>query len=195
MTFPTDKFASVNFELVSDTRTPSARLYRNRNKGSKTPFYMFSLTTPPLPYVEAMEVGAMLDSFQGALEVFTLNNPIPSIKQHNGLYLVSAATKGDTSITIGGFPTNLTKAASVDFIKLEGSPKCYRIKAPADSNSSGQAVVELTQALIQNYPINTLIDYGENVVFQVSMENRDSGDISSRNSKYIVHDVELIEQL
>tara|TARA_B100001063_G_C16778208_1_gene567788 strand:+ start:2555 stop:3142 length:588 start_codon:yes stop_codon:yes gene_type:complete len=194
--FPIDKFSAVKAELVVDSRAPAARLYRYKSAGTLTPYYRFTLTSPPLEYREAMAVDATLDSYHGNLVNFPLQNPLPQIKSRTGLFLYVTASKGDSQITVGGFPSNEVDAAVAgDFLKITGSQKSYRILSDATANASGQCVIKLTQPLIQAYSAPAVIDYGADVVFQVCMEDRDSGEVSVQNNKFVVHDVELIEQI
>lgn len=196
MTFPITSFESVKAELVSDTRAPAERLFRYRSAGSKTPFYRFELAAQDLEYKDFVAVDAALDAYSGEMEIFALPNPMPSVKTHAGLYLQSAALKGDKTITVSGLGANITDAVwPGDFIKIEGSQKGYRIAGKASSNASGQAQVTLTQGLVQAHSAADTIDYGDDVIFQVSMTDRDSDPTDASKSKYGSHAVELIEQL
>lgn len=194
--FPINKFSSVNTELVSDSRAPKERLKRYKSEGPKTPYYRFTLTTPPLPLREGMALAAVLDSYHGNINNFDLSNPIPQQKAQTGLYLYQAANKGAGTVVLAGAqPNEVDAVIAGDFIQINGSRKAYRILADSNANSSGHVEVKLTQALIQNYLAPSVVKYGANVVFQVCMEDRDSADITAKDSKFISHDVELIEQI
>lgn len=182
--------------LITDTRTADNRLYRNRNRGSKTPYYMLEFTSVELDYAESRKVSAKINSYHGPLEVFTIPNPMISVKSHSGLYLTSAVSKGSSSVDIGGAGSNEIDAFHAgDFISIAGSPKAYEIAEDATANSSGEASVKLTQPVIQNYPLNALVDYGDSVEFQVCVDSYDAGDITPEKGKYSVHELVLIEQL
>jgi len=194
--FPINKFSSVNVELVSDSRAPKERLKRYKSEGPKTPFYRFTLTTPPLPLREGMAVAAVLDSYHGNIKNFDLRNPIPQQKAQSGLYLYQDANKGaDTVVLAGAQPNEVDAVIAGDFIQINGSRKAYRILSDANATAAGRVTVKLTQPLIQSYISPSVVKYGENVVFQVCMEDRDSADITAKDSKFISHDVELIEQI
>lgn len=194
--FPIDKFSSVKAELVSFVIAPEERLRRYKSASSKSPLYRFTLTSPPLDFREAMAVDAVLDSYHGNLTNFQLKNPIPQQKQNTGLFLQQHASKGDETISIGGFAASEQDAVIAgDFISINGNTKGYRVCFDADANSAGIAEVTLTQTLLQDHLSPSTIKYGEEVVFQVCMEDRDSADITAEQSKFVVHDVELIEQL
>lgn len=194
--FPVDKFTSVKAELISDSKAPKPRLFRYKSEGGLEPYYQFNLTTPPLSLREGMAVDAVLDSFHGNITNFDLKNPIPQQKAQEGLYLYQSAPKGSNTIIVAGFLPNETDAVIAgDFISITGSRKAYRACFDADANSSGQASITLTQGLIKSYLAPSNIKYGRDVVFQVSLEDRDSAEISVEKNQYIVHDVELIEQI
>lgn len=194
--FPTDKFASVKAELVTDSRAPKERLTRYKSEGPLTPYYRFTMTTPPLPLREGMAVDAVLDSYHGNIKNFDLPNPIPQQKAQSGLFLYQAASKGDDLITLAGFEENEVDAVIAgDFITISGSRKAYRVVFDANANAAGHAQVKLTQGIIQDYAAPSGVTYGADVVFQVCMEDRDSAEISAKDSKFVSHDVELIEQL
>ena len=194
--FPVDKFTSVKAELISDSKAPKPRLFRYKSEGGLEPYYKFNLTTPPLTLREGMAVDAVLDSFHGNVSNFDLKNPMPQQKVQEGLYLYEAAPKGANVIIVAGFNPNETEAVIAgDFITINGSRKAYRVCFDADANSSGHATITITQGLIKSYLAPSTIKYGRDVVFQVSMEDRDSAEVSVEKSQYIVHDVELIEQI
>lgn len=193
--FPIDKFSSVNIELVSDSRSPKARLSRWKSEGNKSPYYSLTLTSPPLDYREGRAVAAKLDSYHGNLTNFNLNNPIPPIKAHTGLFLYQAASKNSNQVVIGGFsPNQIDAVAAGDFIQIGSDTKVYGIAEDSDANSSSRCTVKLSQSLIDDHASTEPVAYGKDVVFQVCMEDRDSADITVKDNKFIVHDVELIEQ-
>lgn len=196
MTFPASAFEKVKAVLVTDTRAPAERLFRYRTKGSRDPYYKFELETQEQEYKHFIAVDAALDAYHGEEEIFLLPNPMPSIKAYAGLSLFSSPVKGADTITIAGFPPNTADVVwPGDFIKIEGSQKGYRIAALSSSDASGNANVTLTQGIIQAYTAGATVDYGDDVVFQVSMVVRDSDTTDATKSKYGSHAVELIEQL
>jgi len=197
MTFPISQFEMLTHPvLVTDTRTADNRLYRNRNQGSKTPYYMFEFSSVELDYAKSRQVSAKINSYQGPLEIFALPNPMISIKSHSGLSLNAAAQKGDLEVSIDGGGNSVADAFHAgDFISIAGSAKAYEIADNASTDGAGIALVKLTQGVVQDYPADAAIDYGDNVNFQVCVDSYDAGDITPAQGLYAVHDLVLIEQL
>lgn len=194
--FPVSKFSSVKVSLQSDVISPKPRLFRYKSETSREPYYKFELTSVPLPLKEGVMVDSFLDSCHGNLKNFDLQNPIPQHKAHSGLFLGQSANKGSDTIVLAGVQPNEPEAVTAgDFLQINGSKKAYRILESANSNSSGQVTVKLTQGLIQSHSAGATIAYGTDVTFQVCVEDRDSGEISVKQSKFVVHDLELIEQI
>lgn len=193
--FPISDFESIKAEMVSDTRVSKPRLSRWRSQGPGEPYYQFELQSQVKDYRTFSKMDAQLDSYQGELEVFQLNNPIISHKAHNGLYLYQSANKGVKQIVVAGFVANQSDAvAAGDFIQLAGSSKGYRIREDANANASGRCTINLTQGLIQSHASTEAVAYGEDVVFQVCMTDRDSDSTEASKNKWGSHYVELIEQ-
>lgn len=197
MSFPISQFEMLTHPvLVTDTRTADNRLYRNRNRGSKTPYYMFEFSSVELDYAESRKVSAKINSYQGPLEIFTLPNPMISLKSHSGLSLASAAQVGDDTVDIAGGGANITDAFHAgDFIRIAGSAKAYEVAENANTNSSSVASVKLTQGVVQVHASGSAVDYGDDVEFQVCVDSYDAGDITPAKGLYAVHDLVLIEQL
>ena len=138
----------------------------------------------------------MLDSYQGEFEVFALPNPMISHKAQTGLYLYEAANKGAGTVVLAGAqPNEVDAVIAGDFIQINGSKKAYRVLEDANANSSGLVDVKLTQTLIQNYLAPSVIKYGSEVEFQVSMTDRDSDATTADKARWGSHYVELIEQI
>lgn len=196
MSFPVHLFSSVNAYLEHDTRISDPRLYRNRSRGNKDPYYRITLTTDWLEYNRRVALDAALDYYQGAFEVFTLINPMPVISQRTGLQLNADYDKGTQIITMRGLPFNETNALMAgDFIQISGFTKAYRVAQTASADSGGAANVTLTQPLIDDVPFNAAVNHGANVEFQVCMDYRNSPNIDGINNMNTMVDVELIEQL
>ena len=194
--FPTNDFESIQVELISHTIIPKARLRRYRSKSGKEPYYQFSLQSQVKPYREFSRIDAVLDSYQGEFEVFTLPNPMISHKAQTGLYLYQAANKGsDVVILAGALPNEVDAVIAGDFLQINGSPKAYRILADANANPSGHVNAKLTQSLIQDHLAPSVIKYGDAVEFQVSMTDRDSDATTADKARWGSHYVELIEQI
>jgi hypothetical protein len=194
--FPTNDFESIQAELISHTIIPKARLRRYRSKSGKEPYYQFSLQSQVKPYREFSRIDAVLDSYQGEFEVFSLPNPMISHKTQTGLYLFQDANKGDDTVILGGANTNEVDAVVAgDFLQINGSKKAYRILSDADATAAGRVTVKLTQPLIQNYISPSTVKYGEAVEFQVSMTDRDSDATTADKARWGSHFVELIEQI
>lgn len=189
MMYPTNKFNSVNIEQVSDTRVGEPRLFRNRSYGNKDPYWLITMVTPPLPYSEGMGLAAFLDSLLGAFEKFDLPCPVPQISSNPNSYLSANAIKGTTYLNV--VTPNDVKAG--DFVQFSGNKKVYRITE--DSLGAGTKTIKITPPLVESIPTApTTMLYGDDVVFQVSLEDRSAGEITAERGKFIIHDVELIEQ-
>lgn len=190
MTFPVDKFSSVEIEQVSDTRVSSPRLFRYRSSGNKSPYWMISLTSAPLAYADGVALSAYLDGLQGALTVFDLPNPLPALATNTGCQITTTAGDGASSLTVN--TPNDCRAG--DFIQIAGNSKVYRITQ--DSLGAGTKTITITPPLVASVPTApTNFNYGQDVTFQVALENRSNGTVSASSGKFITHDVELIEQL
>ena len=185
--FPVDKFSQISVEQMTDTRTPSARYYRNRARGNKAPFFMLALTTPPLPYAEHMEVSAQIESYEGELEIFTLQNPLPELASFSNKNVNAAFAAGVKSVVIGG-----SHAFRVgDFVQFTNHSKVYRIASVATASNT---TIGLSCPLVESINNTTDLIYGANVVFQVCLSDNYSQEVEARNGKFGVVDVELIEQ-
>lgn len=194
--FPTNDFESIQAELISHTIIPKPRLRRYRSKSGKEPYYQFSLQSQIKPYREFSRMDAVLDSYQGEFEVFSLPNPMISHKAQTGLYLFQDANKGDDTVILGGANTNEVDAVVAgDFLQINGSKKAYRILSDANATAAGRVTVKLTQPLIQNYISPSVVKYGGDVEFQVSMTDRDSDATTADKARWGSHFVELIEQI
>lgn len=195
--FPQNKTASISFELVNDTKTPKARLFRYRSEGSEDPYFKISVTSIPLEYSEGMAWGMEISSKRGPLKVFDYPNPFPAIRTLNSVVLYQDASKGDESIKVITSQSNQPGVvAGGDFVQIQGSAKAYGIR-PFGYTSDGDGVVTLllTQGLVKDYPAGSSIAYGADVVFSVCIEKSDDVSVKSSDAKHIVHDVELIEQI
>lgn len=190
MIFPTSKFQSVTVEQVSDTRVGEARLFRNRSYGNKEPYWLFTMITPPLPYAEGMGLAAFLDSLLGGFEKFDLPCPVPQISSNPNSTLNTTANKGATQLNVA----TPNDARSGDFVQVAGSKKVYRVTQ--DSLGAGTKTITITPPLMESVlsAPSTLL-YGNDVVFQVSLEDRSAGEVTAERGKFMIHDVELIEQL
>lgn len=187
MTFPVNKFSKISIEQVDDTRTPDARYYRTKAQGNKTSYFLFSLTSPPLPYVEYMALSAKVISYRGALLNFSLPNPIPAIAANTGNSVINEAVRGGLQVDV---TTSGTYSAG-DFIQFSNHNKAYMI---SDVEVSANVTLTLTSPLYKTVPSSSLVIYGADVVFNVSLNDEYSAEISVKNSKFGVVDVEVLEQ-
>lgn len=194
--FPIDDFESIQAELINFTKAADLRLFRYRSKSPKSPLYKFMLQSQLKNYRDFSRIDAVLDSYCGEFEIFALRNPMVSHQSNTGIFLQSNASRGATSIVLGGFAANQIDAvAAGDFIQLNSSKKAYRILADANANAAGQVTVQLTQSLIKDYLSPSVVAYGDDVEFQVSMVDRDSDSTDASKGKWGSHYVELVEQL
>jgi hypothetical protein len=192
---PFSKFSAVSITQKVDIRLPKDRYSRSRVEGNKRPYWVIDLTSTPITdFADAEEKAAYLDSLKEGLTLFPLPNPRRPIAQYLGLSSQSAASKNASTVTIKDFATNLTKAAMAgDFIQYANHPKAYRIKETSPSDVSGFSIVTLNTGLFADVPINTAINYGKDVIFQVCLS--DSYEMKDKaNGKLSVFDLALIEQ-
>ncbi|MFW8589814.1 hypothetical protein ACOI22_03330 [Glaciecola sp. 2405UD65-10] len=185
MIFPVDKFAKVEIEQRNDIRASKERLTRNRARGTKSPYFALMLTTPSIPYNEYIPLSAAVDGYEGALEIFVVQNPIPSIYENENDNTIDFEPKG--SKTIGIDYTGNYSAG--DFIQFSGSTKAYRIM-----EVDGQSIT-LTHPLLTDIAAGESVYYGKNVQFQMCVNDTHTTTIDVKQSKFGIIDVELIEQL
>lgn len=190
MTFPIDVFSVIEISQVSDTRSGPQRLFRYKHEGFRSPFWMMNITTPPLDYQTGVGLSAYLDSLQGNLNTFDLPNPLPSIANNPASIIYATASVGATTLLVN----TATDCRAGDFIQLNSGTKVYRIVS--DSFGIGNKSITITPPLIQSVnSVPVAFNYGSDVVFRVSMEDRGEATIAASNGNFITHDVELIEQL
>ena len=124
--FPISEFESIKPELINDTRVSKQRLSRYRSEGPQEPYYQFELQSRVMAYRDFSRIDAYLDSLQGELKVFQLQNPILPHKARSGLFLYQNGNKGSDTIEVSGFDANQIDAvAAGDFIQLAGSFKAF----------------------------------------------------------------------
>nr|WP_136252880.1 hypothetical protein [Ningiella ruwaisensis] len=180
--------AKISIEQMVDTRTSKTRYFRNRARGNKSPFFMLAITSPPMPYAEFMAYSAMVNSLEGSLEVFDLPNPLPALASFSG-------HRPDTTFNRGLKVIDIDTDADYkpgDFIQFDNHKKVYQIASK--SNISGAIRLTLTCPLVETISTATTVLYGDDVVFQVCLNNQFSAEVDAGKSKFGVIDVELIEQ-
>ena len=188
MTFPTDVFSGVVIEQITDTRVSKTRYYRNRARGNKAPFFMVALTSPPLPYSEYMATMAVIESYEGALEIFALPNPLPALAAFPDYALDVTANAGSKTVILD----RQANYRAGDLIQFSSHAKAYRIASV--SIGSGVTTIGLSCPLLETVLTSDDVLYGANVIFQVCLEDVSPMDIQASQSKFGVIDVELIEQ-
>lgn len=185
--FPVDKFSKVTIEQLVDIRISDTRYYRNRARGNKSPLFMISLTSSPLPYEEHTEVSAQIEAYEGELEIFQITNPLPALAVFTNKNVNATFSRGTKTIVITG-----NHAFRVgDFVQFNNHLKVYRI---SEVISGANTTISLSCPLIETIINTTQLIYGANVIFQVCLSDNYSQEVSIRNSKFGVVDVELIEQ-
>lgn len=187
MTFPIYKFRSIEIEQINDIRITNDRLFRNRARGVRQPYFIISLTSIPLKRNEYLALSAEVISYEGAYEIFEFNNPVPALSVVSGSVVFEQTLKGDKTIRIQSGANYQTG----DFIQFEGSTKAYLIAGV--TNSAGIQTIRLSCPLIKTIALNATVFYGADVVFQMAVRKTNSVQIST--SKFGVIDVELIEQV
>lgn len=196
MTFPINEFSKLSLEPVVNTKfSDKARYNRSRGIGAKRDFWMISVTNPPVPYREGMGIGAVLNSYRGGYEITALPNPFPALEARTGLRINSASLDESTTIEVKNLPiSNSVAMAGGDFINISGHPKVYQIVFNVSSNSSGVGTATITPPLFQDVPSNTEISYGEDVVFQVCLDDVVSAEVDAKAGKFMVFSFDLMEQ-
>lgn len=189
MDFPVNKFSQVSIEQVVDVIAPKERLKRVKRQGSKSPYWLISLTTTPLEYAEGMAFFAYLNSQLGALNNFVLPNPKPEIATHPSAAVSVDAAKGSTTLTFD------SAVMPGDFFNVAGHAKTYQIVMSGSADSGGNVTATITPPLMEAVTSGTAIKYGSDAEFQVSLRQTLPAEISANNSKYMIFDIELIEQI
>lgn len=196
MTFPINRFRDLEIEQIVDVIAPPERLKRVKRQGNKKPYWLISLTTVPLEYAAGMELAAYIDSQLGAINNFLLPNPQPSIVSRTGIFVSSDVAEGQTQIPLSGLTPNQQSAvAAGDFINFNGSAKTYRMVSTETASVSGNLTAKVTPPLVEPVTAGTLVNYGVNAMFQVSLRDKFQANISVGKSKRLVFDIELIEQI
>lgn len=185
--FPVDKFSQIEIEQITDTRAPDQRYFRNRARGSKSPYFMISLTSVPLRYEEHTEVSAQIESYEGEFEIFTIQNPLPALASFSNKNVNATFLKGSKTVVI----SNSNTFRVGDFVKFSNHSKVYRIASVAAATNT---TIGLSCPLVESINNTTDLIYGANVVFQVCLADSYSQSVSIKNSKFGIVDVELIEQ-
>lgn len=185
MIFPIDKFAKVEIEQRNDIRAPKERLTRNRARGTRSPYFALMLATPSIPYNEYIPLSAAIDGYEGALEIFVIQNPIPSIYENENDVTIDYEQKGSKQISIN-YAGNYSAG---DFIQFSGHAKAYRIMSVDGQN------ITLTHPLVQDVADGATVRYGKHVQFQMCINDTHTTTIDVKQSKFGIIDVELIEQL
>jgi hypothetical protein len=195
MTFKITEFSSVVSSQVVDVRTPGARYNRSRVEGNKKPYWMFELTSTPLPYEEAMGVSAHLDSLNGSLEIFTMPPPLPALAVRTGLTIHTASVKGSNILYVGGFTANqLSSAKAGDYMQLAGHQKAYRIVENANADATGEASITVTPRLFEASVLNEVVKYGDAVQIQCCLEDVVEMPVKANSGKYVAFDLTVMEQ-
>jgi hypothetical protein len=195
VTFPLTEFSNVSITQVVDARMPKTRYLRSRVEGNRRPYFMVELTTTPLPYAEGMAAAAYMDSLKVGLTVFALPNPLPALATRTGLSSNGINLPESTSITLDGATPSQTNAlVGGDFIQYTNHQKVYRLVGNKNANGAGEVTATITPELFSQVNNNEVIQYGENVVFQVCLDDYVSMDVRANNGKFIVFTVTLIEQ-
>jgi hypothetical protein len=195
MTFKITEFSSVVASQVVDVRTPAPRYNRSRVEGNKKPYWMFELTSQPLPYKLAMGVSAHLDSLMGSLGIFTMPPPLAALAVRTGLAIHTASVEGSDTLYVSGFTANQTSAAKAgDYIQLTGHQKAYRVVETADADTSGDASVTITPTLFEASVLSEAVKYGDSVQFQCCLEDVVDMPVKAETGRYVAFDLTVMEQ-
>lgn len=185
--FPINLFSQISIEQVTDNRAPDDRYFRNRARGSRSPYYRLSLTTPMLDYEEHTEASAQIESFEGEFEIFTVSNPFVPLASFANQNVNATFAKGVKSVSITG-----SHAFRVgDFVKFSNHAKVYRISSVTPGTNT---TIKLSCPLLESISNTTDLIYGANVNFQVCLSSSYSQEVKASDGNFGIVDVELIEQ-
>jgi hypothetical protein len=196
MTFRINSYSKIEITQVVDVRTTAKNKYnRARIEGPNRAFWQIDITTPPLPYAEAMGVAAYLDSLKGSLEIIEVPNPLPELATRTGLTTLAIDAKESKTIQITGFGSNQQNAVVAgDFVQHSTSQKVHRIVNTLNANGAGNVIATITPELYANTVAGGLLKYGNAVSFQCCLDEYYSMDVSASNGKFVVFNITLLEQ-
>jgi hypothetical protein len=195
MTFRISEYSKIEITQVVDVRTTAKNKYnRARIEGPNRAFWQIDITTPPLPYAEAMGVAAYLDSLKGSLEIIEVPNPLPELATRTGLTTLAIDAKESKTIQINGFSNNQSGAVVAgDFVQHSTSQKVHRIVNTANADATGNLTATVTPELYANTAAGGLLKYGK-VSFQCCLDEYYSMEVSASNGKFVVFNITLLEQ-
>jgi hypothetical protein len=195
MTFRITEYSDIAIQQVVDVRTGPKRYNRPRIEGPERAFWQIEITTPLLPYAEAMGVAAYLDSLKGALEIIEVPNPLPEIVNRTGLTTLAIDAQESKTIKITGFGSNEQNAVvSGDFIKHSASQKIHRIVNTLNADGAGNVTAIITPELYADTVAGGVLKYGDAISFQCCLEDYYSMNVSAKNGKFVVFNITLLEQ-
>jgi hypothetical protein len=195
MTFRITEYSDIDIKQVVDVRTGPKRYNRHRIEGPERAFWQIEITTPGLPYAEAMGVASYLASLKGALEIIEVPNPFPEIVNRTGLTTLAIDAKESTTIKITGFGSNQQNAVvSGDFIKHSASQKIHSIVNTLNADSAGNVTATITPELYADTVAGGVLKYGDAISFQCCLEDYYSMKVSAKNGKFVVFNITLLEQ-
>jgi hypothetical protein len=196
MTFRITRYSKIEITQVVDVRTTAKNKYnRARIEGPNRAFWQIDMTTPPLPYAEAMGVAAYLDSLKGSLEIIEVPNPLPELATRTGLTTLAIDAKESKTLRIDGFISHQSNAVVAgDFVQHSTSQKVHRIVNTANANDSNNVSATITPELYANTEAGGLLKYGDAVIFQCCLDEYYSMNVSASNGKFVVFNITLMEQ-
>jgi len=189
MSYPTNPvFNAINMTSQSPTlfsETVSGRQQSRKIGGQK---WSFTATYPPMTQAEFQPVWAFVVAQQGRHTTFTIIPPVIGSTSGTGTGTVtcSSASKGATSVTIGGL-TGTLKAG--DFVKFANHDKVYMLTA--DRSSSGSISIE--PALIEAVTTGAQLIYNS-VPFTVRLAN-DVQSYKLSGNQLFAYEVDVVEAL
>jgi hypothetical protein len=196
MTFRINTYSKIEITQVVDVRTTAKNKYnRARIEGPNRAFWQIDITTPPLPYAEAMGVAAYLDSLKGSLEIIEVPNPLPELATRTGLTTLAIDAKESKTIQIDGFSNNQSGAVVAgDFVQHSTSQKVHRIVNTANAGATGNLTATVTPELYAATAAAGALKYGNAVSFQCCLEDYYSMEVSASKGKFVVFNITLLEQ-
>ncbi len=196
MTFRITNYSKIEITQIVDVRTTAKNKYnRGRIEGPNRAYWQIDITTPRLPYAEAMGVAAYLDSLKGSLEIIEVPNPLPELVTRTGLTTLTIDDQESKAIQITGFGSNQQNAVVAgDFIKHSASQKIHRIVDTSNANGAGNVTATITPELYADTVAGGVLKYGDAISFQCCLETYYSMNVSASNGKYVVFNITLMEQ-
>lgn len=140
--------------------SPTQTANRKRNAGGRfrgvftsALFLDFTVDIAALPYQQAREFEALLESFEGAIEPFELILPLVSTPSGTANTIdqttITAVSSTQKTLVTTGWPMNTPNIfLPGDLVRLTSLSKIYKVAKAVSSDASGQATIEFTRPIL-----------------------------------------------